>query len=137
MYKKLNEKFDLIVLPSNQRFGFFFSLIFFIFTLYFLIKLKIFYSLFFLSVFIIFTFISIFKSNLLLPLNKLWMKFGLLLSLITSPIILGVIYFLIFTPIGIIMKLFGRDELFLKPKKKYTYWQDIQNKTISNFKNQF
>lgn len=131
------KKLDPIVLPSNRRFGFFFSLIFLILSLYFLIKLKISYSLFFILLCIIFTFISIFKSNLLLPLNKLWMKFGLLLSLIISPMILGVIYFLIFTPIGIIMKLFGRDELFLKPKKKYTYWQDIQNKTVSNFKNQF
>ena len=65
------------------------------------------------------------------------MRFGLLLSLIISPIILGIIYFIIFTPIGIFMKLFGRDELFLKNKKKTTYWSDIEDKKTLNFKDQF
>jgi len=118
LYNNYKKKINQISLPSNKKFGFFFSFIFFILALYFFLEIKLTYSYFFAALCIFFILISFFKSNILLPLNKLWMRFGLLLSLIISPIILGIIYFIIFTPIGIFMKLFGRDELFLKNKKK-------------------
>ena len=60
---------------------------------------------------------TIINANLLLPLNKLWMRFGLLLSRIISPIILGIIFFGLVTPYGLIMSMFGRDELRLKKIK--------------------
>jgi hypothetical protein len=66
------------------------------------------------------------------------MKFGVLLGMIVSPIIMGIIYFGIFTPIAIIMRLSGRDELRLRLKKQKTYW--INRKTLNevdSFKKQF
>lgn len=48
------------------------------------------------------------------PVYKVWMRFGLLMNRITTPIILGIVFFLVFTPIALVMRLFGRDELQLK-----------------------
>ena len=70
----------------------------------------------------IFLIITIINANALLPLNKLWMKFGILLGMIVSPIIMGLIFFGIFTPVGVFMRLFKRDNLRLSFKKKKTYW---------------
>ena len=70
------------------------------------------------AIFGIFLIITITNADALLPLNKLWMKFGILLGMIISPIIMGIIFFVIFTPIAILMRLSGRDELRLRLKKK-------------------
>ena len=70
------------------------------------------------AIFGIFLIITITNADALLPLNKLWMKFGILLGMIISPIIMGIIFFVIFTPIAILMRLSGRDELRLRFKKK-------------------
>ena len=87
---------------------------------------------------IIFLVITILKAELLLPLNKLWMKFGLLLSFIVGPIVMGLIFFGMFTPIAFLMRLFGRDELSIKLNHKTSYWvnRKIKEQTES-FKNQF
>tara|TARA_Y100000022_G_scaffold112344_1_gene96985 strand:+ start:600 stop:845 length:246 start_codon:yes stop_codon:yes gene_type:complete len=55
--------------------------------------------------------ITLLKENLLLGLNKLWMRIGFLLGMIVSPIILGIIFFGLVTPYGVVMRIFGRDEL--------------------------
>lgn len=62
------------------------------------------------------------QADLLQPLNKLWMRFGLLLGTLITPILLSVIFFGLFTPAALLMRLFGRDELRLKFKKAATYW---------------
>ena len=82
---------------------------------------------------------SIVKSQLLLPINKLWMYFGFLLGKIVSPILLGLIFFLMFTPLGLLMKVFGRDELRLNLKGRHSYWKVCKNNQVSpnTFKNQF
>jgi hypothetical protein len=66
---------------------------------------------------------GLFAAPLLRPLNKLWLKFGALLHMITSPIILGIMFFLVIMPIGLIMRLFGKDflRLRLEPEAQ-TYW---------------
>ena len=132
-------KYNNLILPSNKKFGYFFSFVFLIISIYFYyIEIKIFsYAIFFL--FFVFLFLTIFNPNLLLPLNKLWMNFGLLLSYIVSPIILGAIYYLIFTPTALITKLVGRDELNLKFTKKGSNWKNRKNDTsfLNRFKNQF
>ena len=66
---------------------------------------------------LIFFLITIINSNLLLPFNKTWMRFGFLLGKIISPIVLGIMFFCLFTPYGLVMKLFGRDILLLKKQK--------------------
>jgi len=132
-------KYNNLILPSNKKFGYFFSFVFLIIAIYFYYIEIIIFSYAILILFFVFLFLTIFKPNLLLPLNKLWMHFGLLLSYIVSPIILGAIYFLIFTPTALITKLVGRDELNLKFTKKGSNWKNRKNDTsfLNRFKNQF
>ena len=131
-------KFSEIELPSNRKFGFFFSTIFLLASFYsYFIDSEI--MIYILGAFCgIFLIITIINAKILLPLNKLWMKFGILLGTIVSPIIIGIIYFGIFTPIAIIIRFAGRDELRLRLKKQKTHWinREILNK-IDLFKNQF
>ena len=78
------------------------------------------------------------RANLLRPLNKIWMQFGLLLGLIVSPIILGIIFFGIFTPTAILMRTKGRDALKLKSEIQTSFWIKRQSETeLGSFKNQF
>jgi len=86
----------------------------------------------------VFLIVTIINADALLPLNKLWMKFGILLGKIVSPIIMGIIFFGIFTPIAILMRLFRRDELRLSFKKKKTHWINRKDiKEFDTFKKQF
>ncbi len=125
-------------LPSNQKFGLFFSTIFFILSIYFYLNNKVLAMYLVVILAIVLLSITFIKAEILLPLNKLWMKFGLLLGKIISPIVLGTIFFTIFMPIGILFRLIGRDQLSLKLNKKFSYW--VKKETTSRnepFKNQF
>ena len=75
-------------------------------------------------------------TTLLLPLNKIWMKFGLILGKIVSPIVMGFIFFFVVTPTGIIMRILGKNLLSLKKNNVSTYWKIKDNKN-NNMKNQF
>jgi polyferredoxin len=131
-------KFSEIALPSNKKFGYFFTLIFLIFTLYFYLNSSNLWARIFTTAGVIFFFITLIKADLLLPLNKLWMRFGLILGMIVSPLVLGTIFFGIFTPIAFLMRLKGRDELKLKFKKKKDHWIFRNDPIkINSFKNQF
>jgi len=126
-------------LPSNKKFGYFFSAIFFLSSIYFFYQDKLILCLVLCSLSLIFTILGTFKDHLLLPLNKLWMRFGVLLGKIISPIILAILFFVMFTPIAIGMRLFQRDELRLKSSNYNSFWkfrdQDIYNQ--SSFTQQF
>ena len=104
-------KFSEIELPSNRKFGFFFTFVFCSSSSLFLLYENIDWAYAFVAAASIFLLITLIKSDTLLPLNKLWMRFGLLLGMIVSPIVLGLIFFGLFTPIAILMRLSGRDEL--------------------------
>jgi len=132
-------KYSEFKLPSNHKFGYFFSFIFFSSGIYFFLYNNIFFSYLFFILCFIFLIITRIKPNLLLPLNKLWMRLGFLLGYFISPIVLGIIYFGLFTSIGLIMKFFGRDELVLKMVNKETYWRDRSTDELYliSFKNQF
>ena len=85
----------------------------------------------------IFLFLAITKSKLLTPLNKLWFKFGVKLGAIIAPIVMIVVFFLVVTPIGIIMKIFGKDLINKKINKDTkTYWIN-RKKSTSSMKRQF
>ena len=112
-----------IELPSNRKFGFLFSSLFIAVSLYLFYIDLIIAAIFFGFISIIFATISLFKDNLLLPLNKLWMHFGMLIGRIMSPIILGMLFFFLITPIGIGMRIFRRDELRLKPLSTQSLWK--------------
>ena len=72
---------------------------------------------------IIFFILGLLNSKLLSPLNSFWIKFGELLGKIIAPMVMAIIYFLILTPISLIVRLFGKDLLGLKLSKQLkTYW---------------
>ena len=110
-------------LPTNKKFGFFFTAVFLIATTYFYINNASSSVVSTLSVvglgFLVATLIN---PDILLPLNRLWMRFGLLLGMIISPIVMGIIFFGLFTPMSLTMRLFRRDELRLRFKNKKTHW---------------
>jgi hypothetical protein len=110
-------------LPTDKKFGYFFSLIFIALSSYFFLKNSNLLSYIFLSLAIIFLIFAIFKSEALHPLNILWMRLGLLIGKIISPLVLGFIFFGIFTPISIFMKIIGRDELRLKVLRSNSFWK--------------
>jgi len=132
------KKFEKLQLPSDRKFGYFFTFIFLIASIYFYFKeINIaFYLLGICSV--VFILITFLKADILRPLNKLWMSFGLVLGMIVSPIVMGIIFFIIISPIGILMRFFGRDELLLQMKKKSSFWmkRNEDNQPLT-FRNQF
>ena len=125
-------------LPSNKKFGYFFTLIFAIATFYFFIKNIHSLSYFFAVTMVILFFITFIKADMLLPFNQLWMRFGVLLSMIVSPLVLGLIFFGLFTPIAFLMRLIKRDELRLKFNNKTSNWK-LRNQSIhgGSFRKQF
>ncbi len=131
-------KYSEIKLPSNRKFGFFFSTIFLLASFYsYFIDSEIMVYLF-LTIFGILLIITIINADILFPLNKLWMKFGILLGMVFGPIVMGIIFFGIFTPIAVLMRFLGRDELRLRLKKQKTYWINRQTlNKIDCFKKQF
>ena len=131
-------KFSEVELPSNKKFGFFFAFIFGLATLYFYVygSTSLVYSMAFASA--AFVVVTILKADVLFSLNKLWMRFGLLLGMIVSPIVLGVIFFGMFTPIAVLMRMSRRDELRLKFNSKSSHWISRSAPIQSgSFKHQF
>ena len=127
-----------IKLPSNKKFGLFFSFVFLATSTYLYINSFLLLSAVFVLLFSILILITFTKNILLSPLNKLWMTIGLFLGKIIGPIILLIIYLFLFTPIAIIMNIIGRDELKLKQKnKKTSFWITRDEKKDNNFKLQF
>ena len=132
-------KRNKIKMGSNRSFGLVFFLVFFAIALWPLIKggdfsqiriLPLYFSLPFL-------FLGLINSKLLTPLNQIWFKFGMILGAIVAPIVMGITFFLVVTPISFIMKILGRDLLRRKyNKSKKSYWL-TRDKTIGTMKKQF
>ena len=125
-----------IKISSNRSFGLVFFAFFLIISLWPLIndaEIRI-WSL---IISIIFLLLGSFNSKILTPLNKLWFKFGIILGKFVAPIVMGIVFFLVVTPTGIIMRLTGKNLLGLKKDiKKDTYWIK-KNNYLSSMKNQF
>ena len=126
---------DDIKAGSNKSFGIVFFVVFLLISLYPLINNES-IRVWSLVISLIFLVLGILNSNLLSPLNKIWFKFGIFIGKIISPIIMGIIFFLVVTPIGLIMRLFGKDELNLKYSNKKSYWIE-KTGPKSKMKNQF
>ena len=123
-------------LPSNRNFGLVFFVFFLIIGLWPLLGTNEirYWSIFFSVIFFL---LGITNSKLLNPLNKIWFNFGILLGKMISPLVMGIIFFLVVTPIGVIMRVFGKDILSLKyNKKNKSYWIE-KNGPKSKMKNQF
>ncbi len=124
-----------IKVGSNRSFGIVFSIVFLLIALWPLLnnsEIRV-WSLIISSIFLILGFLN---SMLLNPLNILWFKFGLLLGKIISPLVMGLIFFCVVTPIGILMKIFMKDLLKLKYNNKNSYWVD-KNGPKSKMSDQF
>ena len=128
--KKNNNK-----ISSNKSFGIIFAIFFLILSLYPLTNAQDIRT-WAVILSILFFILGLINSKILTPVNLLWFKFGLLLGRIFSPIIMGIIFFFIVTPIGIIMKVFKKDLLNLKYNNKKTYWIE-KTGPKSKMKNQF
>ena len=126
-------------LPSNRRFGLFFSAIFLALLTYCLYFSQNLYTIIFSILFIFTLLITIFFPKLLTPFNKFWMKIGYLIGSVIIPIVMGAIYFIVFTPIALVFKLINRDYLGLRYNTESSYWVKRTNKSIDpmSFKNQF
>ena len=126
---------DDIKVSSNRSFGIVFFVVFLLIALF-----PIIYNseirLWSLVISFIFLVLGLLNSKILSPLNKLWFKFGIFLGKIISPLIMGVIFFLVVTPIGFIMRLLGKDVLNLKYQDKKSYWIE-KTGPKSKMKNQF
>ena len=122
-------------LPSNKNFGIVFFIVFLIVSLYPLVNSDN-IRIWSLIISIIFLALGLLNSKILTPFNKLWFEFGILLGKIVSPLVMGIIFFLVVTPIGLTMRLFGKDVLNLKYNKNKSYWIE-KNGPKSKMKNQF
>ena len=124
-----------IKVSSNKSFGIVFSIFFLLVSIYLLLNND---SIYYWSLLVSFIFLvlGLMNSKILSPLNLLWFKFGILLGKIVSPIVMGVIFFLVVTPISIILKIFGKDILNLKFNNNKTYWIE-KDGPKSNMKKQF
>jgi hypothetical protein len=124
-----------IKISSNKSFGLVFSIVFLIISLlpllndgniriWSMVLATIFFSL------------GLLNSSILNPLNKIWFKFGILLGNFISPIVMGIVFFVVVTPTSLIMRIFGKNLLGLKNSNKKSYW--IERSSIkSKMKNQF
>ena len=123
-------------MSSNRSFGILFFLVFLLIGLWPLFnqgnprQIFIIFSLIFLV-------LGILNSKILTPFNKLWIKFGEILGRVIAPIVMAIIYFIVLTPISLIVRLFGKDLLNLRfIKNKETYWIN-RNKKIGSMRKQF
>ena len=124
-----------IKIGSNRSFGIVFFLVFLIIGMYPFLKGNepYFWSI---IISVIFLILGLFNSIYLTPFNKLWFKFGILLGQIISPIVMGIVFFIVVTPIALVMKILNKDILNLNKNNKKTYWIEYKNKS-SKMKNQF
>ena len=124
-----------IKINSNRSFGVFFTFIFLIVAFWPLLndgEVRAWSLL----VSLVFLILGLLNSKILTPLNKLWFMFGIFLGNFISPIIMGIIFFFVVTPTGLIMRLFKKDLINLKKNNNKSYW--IEKKSIkSSMKNQF
>ena len=124
-----------IKIGSNRSFGVVFFVVFLLIGLWPILKgneIRI-WSI---VISLIFLILGILNSKILTPFNKVWFRFGIFLGNFISPIIMGIVFFLVVTQTGLIMKLFRKDLINLRKNNSSTYW--IEKKDIkSSMKNQF
>ena len=126
---------DDVKISSNKSFGIVFFVVFLLIALYPLTnegEIRIWSVI----ISLIFLILGLLNSKILAPFNKLWFKFGMFLGKIISPLIMGIIFFLVVTPIGLLMRLLGKDLLNLKYNDKQSYWIE-KDGPKSKMKNQF
>ena len=126
---------DDVKISSNRSFGLVFFIVFFLIAFYPLInqgEIRIWSAL----ISLLFLILGIINSKILTPLNKVWFKFGIFLGKLISPVVMGIIFFLVVTPIAFLMRMLKKDLLNLKFNKNSSYWIE-KTDPKSTMKNQF
>ena len=121
---------------QNRSFGLLFFVIFLSFSLWPLTKGNN-LNIYLLAICVIFLILGLINSKLLSPLNRSWIKFGETIGKVIAPIVMALVYFIVLTPISLILRIFGKDLLGLKFfKRKDTYWIK-RKKSVGSMKKQF
>jgi Saxitoxin biosynthesis operon protein SxtJ len=83
---------------------------------------------------------TLIRPRLLHPLNRLWTRLAVLISKVTNPIMTGLMFYILFTPVAVVLRLMGKDLLRLKaqPGAK-TFWipRDPPGPAPETMRNQF
>ena len=124
-----------VKISSNRSFGIVFFIVFLLIALYPLINSEE-IRVWSLIISLIFLVLGLINSKILSPLNNVWFKFGLFLGKVISPLIMMIIFFFVVTPIGLIMRILGKDVLNLRYNDNKTYWIE-KTGPKSKMKNQF
>ena len=126
---------DDVKISSNRSFGLVFFIVFLLIAFYPLInqeEIRIWSVL----ISLLFLILGIINSKILTPLNKVWFKFGIFLGKLISPVVMGIIFFLVVTPIAFLMRMLKKDLLNIKFNKNSSYWIK-KTDPKSTMKNQF
>ena len=121
---------------SNRSFGILFFLVFLGFGLWPLTK-EMSPNIYLIIISVIFLILGLLNSKLLSPLNNLWIKFGEILGKVIAPIVMAVVYFLILTPISLLVRLFGKDLIEIKFNNNVKSYWIKRKKDIGSMKKQF
>ena len=122
---------------SNRSFGLLFFVFFLVISLWPFTK-KIEINLYLISIALIFLVLGLLNSKILSPLNKAWIKLGEILGRIVAPVVMAIVYFIILTPIGLLVRLFGKDLIGMKFSNdiKKSYWIK-RKKNLGSMNKQF
>ena len=127
-------------MPSNKQFGFFCTTLTLICSVYFyIVSSFLIANILLISSALLISF-SIYFSILFSIPNYLWYKLGIILGLIVGPVVMGFIFFILISPLSMLLRLFGRDLLSLRNSTKHNSFWKIKDNEIDgkiNFKNQF
>ena len=120
---------------NNKSFGILFFIVFLLIAIWPVLESES-IRVWSLAISIIFLVLGIINSKILSPLKKGWIKLGEILGKVVAPVVMGFIYFVVITPIGVLMRLFGKDLLNIKFNKNKSYWIK-KDDPKSDMKNQF
>ena len=122
-------------IATNRSFGILFFIVFLLIAIWPLLSESS-IRVWSLIISLIFLLLGLINSKLLTPLKNIWIKLGEFLGKIIAPIIMGIIYFFIVTPIGLIMRIAGKDLINIKYSKEKSYWIN-RKKNIGPMNRQF
>lgn len=128
-----------LTLPSNRRFGLTLGAALAGIGLFLVLRGAIVVGPVLLAIAIFLVGMAILFERRLETANRAWMRFGVLLGSVVSPVVLALVYFLMLTPLALYLKVIGRDELRLKKRKLESHWINVRDdaNTMRNFEKQF
>ncbi len=130
---------NLAALPSDEKFGWFFCVVFIFIAGWFAWGSSFVWSAIFGGASAVCAFLALATPNTLRPLNRNWYSLGVLLGKIINPMVLGIIFFVLITPVSLVTRLFGRDELKIRKRSVESYWVHRAHPSPppESFRNQF